>query len=139
MSENQPSQWWRWPLMPFASVAGGLTGAALVFLIQWIGIKKAGFATDGWLVLYVLPTMSSAAFGWVYVFVSYAVAPRWKFVSGVIMTAVLCIACAAKAYTALSHHYGDLSNSIQPILASLFMAAAAVLSLIQVHGDKSMR
>jgi hypothetical protein len=89
-ANTQPSQWWRWPLMPFASVLGATVGAFLFTLLQWVGLKfQGGFAPEGWAMMYLLPLISSATFGFLYTWIACTMAPKAKFITGVVMVTIL--------------------------------------------------
>ena len=77
-------------MIPFASVLGGLAGSAILQLLNWLSLKfYGGFSPDGWMMLYVLPIMSCAAFGFIYTWIACSMAPRAKFITGVVMISVL--------------------------------------------------
>jgi hypothetical protein len=90
--ENEPpakTQWWRWPLIPIAAVLGAFAAALLMAGFQWLSIKFMGGGTDGWLFKYIVPLMSAGAFGWAFVRASCEVAPRGKFITGIVMATIL--------------------------------------------------
>jgi len=52
-TQTESSGWWRWPLLPFASVIGAAIGAILFTFLQWFGLKMhGGYSTDGWFYQY---------------------------------------------------------------------------------------
>ena len=86
-----PAQdWWRWPLLPFAAVAGALAGSIIAVLFLWFGMKlQGGFSEDGWYFRYVMPVISSAIFGYLFAHISCEMAPRGKVIAGTVMVTIL--------------------------------------------------
>jgi hypothetical protein len=130
------SQWWRWPLMPFAAVIGGALGATLFTGLQWLGMKfQGGFAEDGWMFMYVLPMISTAAFGYLYAYISCTVAPRAKFIAGVAMTAVLgALSAFVLVVFWLNPSYAPGRAIFETVKLVLGMAGA-VIALMQLHDE----
>jgi hypothetical protein len=85
--------WWRWPLIPVASVAAGLAAAALVGLF-FSGQALLMFGTThGWWARFVGPVVAMSAFGWAATNAAYATAPAAKFGSTSIVAVVLAVLC----------------------------------------------
>lgn len=130
------SQWWRWPVMPFAAVIGGAVGALLFTALQWLGMKfQGGFSADGWAYIYVLPVISAATFGYLYTYISCTVAPSGKFTAGVVMTSfygvlgtLLCV---------LMWFNPDYTTGRAVVETIRFLAGigAAIVALVQVRDE----
>ena len=75
--DKAPTQdWWRWPLLPFAAVAGALAGSIVATLLMWLGMKlQGGFSEEGWYFRYVMPVIASSIFGFIYTLISCEMAP----------------------------------------------------------------
>lgn len=141
--QNQPqssvaSGWWRWPLVPIAALAGGALASFLFRLIQWLGMKMDGGVTeDGWMFKYILPVIASAVFGWFYIMISCAVAPRGKVITGTVMAAILFLLSATSvviAWLAPRYQIGDALQITIGCIAGIF---AAIFALIEVKNDQA--
>lgn len=135
--ENIKNQWWRWPLLPFASFVGATLGATLFTAIQWLGMKMTGgFSEDGWFFLYVLPVISSAAFGWLYAWITCYVAPAGKVIAGVVMVTVL--ALLSILGLAIAWHWNEYPTieNVRTTLATIAMLVAAIAALVQIHSEQ---
>lgn len=71
-------QWWRWPLVPVAAIAGGVVGAFLLRVIGRFSLNFGGFTEGGWMQTYILPLFVAGTFGWLFVWISHHVAPKQK-------------------------------------------------------------
>jgi len=82
--------WWRWPLIPIASILGAFLGSGAFMLIQWFSMKYSGnFYESGWYFQYIIPLMKDALFGFLVVYCGCSVAPRGKLIVGVVLTTLL--------------------------------------------------
>jgi hypothetical protein len=134
------SQWWRWPLMPFAAVFGGAIGALLFTLLQWVGMKfQGGASVDGWMFAYVVPVLSTAAFGYVYAYLACTVAPRAKFTTGVAMTSVLGVfSLVAGVLMWFNPEYATGRAALETVQFLAGMAGA-ISALVQVRDELNKR
>jgi hypothetical protein len=58
--------WWRWPLMPIASLLGATIASGLLNVVVFFGFMiLSGRQPDGWFLLYVVPLLSYGIFGYV--------------------------------------------------------------------------
>ncbi len=145
MKDNMPAQsessvaseWWRWPLVPIAAFVGGALGSFLFGLIQWLGMKvQGGFTEDGWMYRYILPVITSAAFGWFYAWISCAVAPRGKVITGTVMITILFLVGATSVTIAWLAPQYQIGDAMQITIGSIASFVAAVFVLVQVHADE---
>jgi hypothetical protein len=135
-TEIRKSDWWRWPLLPIAAVAGALIGSTLFGLLQWFGMKlQGGFTEDGWMYRYVLPALTSAVFGWLFVYISCLVAPRGKVIAGTVMTTILVLMGIANLFLIWGLRRYGAGEAIQLTVGSVFTSAAGVFALIQAHNE----
>ncbi len=88
--ENLWEGWWRWPLIPVASVIGAFLGSSAFILLQWFSMKFSGhYNENGWYFQYILPLMRDGLFGFFVVYFGCLVAPRGKLIVGVVLTTLL--------------------------------------------------
>ena len=128
--------WWRWPLVPFAAVLGALVGSALFFLFQWGAMKmQGGFREDGWWFLYIMPVMQAAAFGYFYTWISCAVAPRGKFITGVVMVTTLFVFLVLLLLFAWLKPPVQTGPAIQATLGAIATGIACILGLVQARDE----
>jgi hypothetical protein len=136
VGQTSSNQWWRWPLMPFAAFFGAALGSFLLGLLQWFSMKfQGGYSEDGWWFRYIMPVFTSAAFGWLYIWIACAIAPRGKVVAGTVMITILFIFLIfTLAFTWLSTRY-EVGYEIQVTIGVIATLVAAVVALVQVHGE----
>jgi hypothetical protein len=133
---GQKSQWWRWPLLPFAVVAGALAGAFALTVVQWLGMKwQGGYSEDGWYYRYVLPVVSSAFFGWLYALIALNVAPNAKILASVVMTTILGVISAIGLLSVWSDHRKSLAEAIQSTIGSIASLTAAIVTIVSSRDD----
>ena len=129
-------QWWRWPLVPIAAIAGGMAGSLLFGALNWFSFKlHGGFSEDGWWYRYILPIIISGIFGWLYVKISYYVAPRGKFITGIVMTTLLFIFCFFGLWLTWHFEKYSTSQSIQVTVITIATLIAAVATLVDAHSE----
>ena len=135
--DAKSNQWWRWPLVPIASIVGAGLGSTLFVLFQWFSMKlMGGFSDDGWMYLYILPCMSSATFGFMYIWIACYVAPRGKVITGIVMATILIIASVAGLLYVWSTNANlPTGKSIQNTIEILFTAIACVVSVLHANDE----
>jgi uncharacterized membrane-anchored protein len=134
--KKQSSQWWRWPLLPFAAIGGGLLGSFCFVMLQWLIMKFQGdFHEDGWWYNYILPLLSSAVFGWLYVYITFTVAPKGKVIAGVVMTTLLGVITVVSIGVFWYAKHVPLAYSIQQTVGVLVSFSAAIVGLIQLKNE----
>jgi len=125
------SNWWIWPLLPFAVVIGASIGAFLLTLIQWLGMKmQGGFSEDGWYYLYILPVVSSAAFGWLYAYITLYLAPNGKIIAASVMVTVLGVIMAIGLLIMWLNPNRVLGESVQASIGSIATLVAAIATIV---------
>lgn len=88
--DNLWEGWWRWPLIPIASIIGAFLGSAAFMLLQWFSMKLSGhYNESGWYFQYILPLFRDGIFGFLVVYFGCLVAPRGKLIVGVVLTTLL--------------------------------------------------
>ena len=88
---NNEKQWWRWLLVPIASICGALIIAGLTKVFGRYSLALGGFPSDGYMQKYGLVAVVAGIFGSMIVKISYASAPSHKIKVAGIFT-LLCIA-----------------------------------------------
>ena len=136
-SDKTSSQWWRWLLLPIAASVGGIAGSALFGLVQWIGMKFQGFSEDGWMFLYILPALISGTFGWLYVYISCAVAPRGKVIAGTVMTTLLVVTGLTNLFDVWGLQLYGTGDTVRLTICSIVASAAGIAALVQAHSEHS--
>lgn len=127
--------WWRWPLVPLAAVLGALAGSLALFFVLWLSMKMRGdFNENGWLYLYIIPLMQAATFGYLYTWISCAVAPRGKFITGVVMVTTL-LALHAVALIFVWQRSPDTGAAIQVTVSGIAIGIACIVGLIHAHEE----
>lgn len=130
MQSQEVYQWWRWPLMPLAALAGAILGTLAVALIMWIGMKfQGGYSEDGWYFRYILPLFTSGVFGYIYAKISYEVAPSGKLIAGIVMVTLLGILALVSTVLAWVIPSYSVGEAIQSTVGSLAMMIGAILAL----------
>jgi hypothetical protein len=135
--QQHKNEWWKWPLVPIASIAGACLGVAAFVLMQWVSLKFMGGSADGWLFKYIVPVMSSAVFGYAFIWCACKVAPKSKAITGIVMATLLVLIMVFGFYFAVtnSHNtYGDIILGILQGIAASCAAIAGAKEVIQEHG-----
>jgi len=131
MSAKWSDDWWRWPLVPVAAVAGLIAAwiAATAFL--WLQTKfTGGFSADGWYLLYIVPALASAAAGYGFSMGACMTAPRGQKFAGTAMVTLLVI--VGLLSTAIAWNSGNYSvgQAIQTTVAAVVTVAAAIAAVV---------
>lgn len=129
---NYKSEWWKWLLVPFASVIGAYLCSFIFVLLQWLSIKFMGGNSDGWLFKYIVPFMSSGVFGFAFVWCACNVAPKCKAITGIVMATLLVILMIITVYFAFT----NINNTrVDIIISSLqaFAASFAAIATVKQH------
>ena len=135
-SPKVKSEWWRWPLLPFAAVIGAALGAVLLTLFQWFGMKiQGGFSEDGWYYRYILPVISSAAFGWLYVLITLNVAPRGKVIAAVVLTTIMGVLVVLGIILTWTGPVNDTARAVQSTVGSIASMIAAVATIVSLKDE----
>jgi len=124
------AEWWRWIALPFAAILGAMLCAFIISMLQVASMFLfGGFSTDSVYGKYILPILSSAIFGWIYVLISLKVAPRGKLIAAVVMITVLgVISVITQAYIWMSPDY-SLGYAIHSAIAALTTMGASITAL----------
>lgn len=129
-------QWWRWPLVLPAAAIGGALGAFILTAMQWFALKmQGGFSQDGWYFLYVLPLLSSVAFGWLYTYIAWQVAPKGKAVTGIVLVTLLGIASAFSIFLVWWVLDYPTGQAVQTTLACIANTVASIFSLVGLMSE----
>jgi hypothetical protein len=124
------SQWWRWPLMPFAAFFGSLIGSYLFSLVSWFGAKfRGGYSEDGWYYLYVMPVVSYTIFGWLYAYISRTVAPHSKNIAGAVMVTLFGVFLLGLIFVTWNLDIAR-SEAIRTTIGGIAAIIAAIICLI---------
>ena len=131
VQSQQPYQWWRWPLMPVAAIAGAMLGTLAIGIFMWLGMKfQGGYNEDGWYFRYIMPVFTSGIFGYLYAKISYTVAPSGKLIAGVVMATVLGILVLLSAVLGWVIPSYSTGQAIQATVASIATMIGSVIALV---------
>jgi hypothetical protein len=127
------NSWWRWPLVPFASIlAAGLgsvvANIALLLCLRLLG----GGQPDGFGFLYVLPAVSYGIFGYITSLVSYSLSPSHKLMAAVVMS-FLMLAVLALALFATFSANTQVGLFTHLVIGTVSAAIFSVVALFQSH------
>lgn len=127
-NNNLYDGWWRWPLIPVASMVGAFIGAGGFMLIQWVSMKISGrYSESGWYFQYILPFLRDGIFGFLVVFCGCLVAPRGKLIVAVILTTLMGVLFIFMAISTFKGFYGASSLGALSGLALLVGGIIATL------------
>jgi hypothetical protein len=130
------SQWWRWPLVPFAAFIGGMGAALLLGIFLWFGMKlNGGYTEDGWYYKYIMPVMTYSMFGYFYVYAAMYVAPRGKFITAVVMTTILGVFSVAAIVIAWAVWPESAAKSLQQTVGTIASMVAAVVAITKLRDE----
>lgn len=132
MNKIGSSTWWRWPLILPACIVGSILGSIAMWLFQWLGMKfTGGYSKDGWYFLYILPIITSATFGYLWVKIACQVAPKAKKISAIVTTTILITTLALTIiYSLMNPNYG-MTEKVQSCLGGIAMVIAAIITIIE--------
>lgn len=134
---NPKNEWLRWIALPFAAGIGGTVGAIALTLFLWLGMKmQGGFSEDGWYYRYVLPVMSSAAFGAIYSYIAWAMAPRGKQIAGTVMTTLLCMLMLLSIVITWGSDSIPAGRSVQVTIGAVVTCIASVATLVSMWRER---
>lgn len=132
----KPNEWWRWPLMPLACVAGSLLGTLALGVFLWLGAKfQGGYTTDGWYFRYIAPFIGSCLFGFLWVQIAARMAPAGKLIASIVMGTVL--GCLELLMTALIwiNPNVEVGEAIQFTVFNAGTIAAVIFSTMAIADD----
>ena len=133
-------QWWRWPLMPLASIAGACAGSIVIGLFLWFTMKlQGGFSEDGWFYIYVTPVISSIAFGYNYSYIACSVAPCGKVIAGTVMATLLAIFLIGGVVIFWTSPAKTTEESVQITIGAVACIVAAITALVEAHSQEKTR
>jgi hypothetical protein len=133
------AQWWRWPLIPIAAALGAIAAALLMAGFQWLSLKFMGGGTDGWFFRYLVPLMSAGAFGWAFIRASCEVAPRGKFITGVVMVTILTLYNIALSVYFLLRSASGWGDTLTAVLWGVVATVVGIITLMQFRAENPDR
>ena len=127
--------WWRWPLVPVASILAAAVGAIVLSTIQGIAVGlQDDYSRTGWFHLFIYPVIPSAIFGYLLAGVAFHVAPTARLQAGTVMTTFMGFVLVA--FTTFCWVAGvPAGDAIQTTMGSLAAIAAAVVALLQARKE----
>lgn len=131
------NQWWKWPLVPLASLVGASLAVVAFVLMQWVSLKFIGGSPNGWLFKYIVPVFASGVFGFAFIWSACQVAPRYKAITSIVMSTVLIILLLVILFlicTNPKYSYGVIILSLFQCAVTCFVAVATVLDSIRLYG-----
>ena len=137
-SKASSQDWWRWALLPFATIGGAVIGAFITWFTLWFGMKLRGeIGMDGWYFRYVMPVLVSAVFGCVYAYIAYEMAPRSKAIAGTVMVTILGVLTVIALLQTWVAPDITIGKQINMTVGGAATMIAAVLTLVEVNGKKA--
>lgn len=127
--------WWRWPLVPIASLLAAAVGAIALSTIQGIAVGlQDDYSKTGWFHLFIYPVIPSAIFGYLLPGVAFHVAPTAKLQAATAMTTFMGFVLVA--FTTFCWVAGvPAGDAIQTTMGSLAAIAAAIVALLHSRRD----
>jgi hypothetical protein len=120
--KRKRSQWWRWPLVPIASLAGAIAGGAAYALIWSL---FSGASSDSLFVRYISPLLAGGMFGYLVPQISHIVAPAGKVPAAICMTVIALVThVVGVTIQMVSPEHGA------PLLAEVLYVAAAMVTAV---------
>ena len=134
MSANlrEPTLWWRWPLLPFASVIGATAGGAAYGLLWYF---FSGAAPESPFAHYILPLLAGGTFGYLVPTISHKVAPAGKVAAAISMTVIALVLEIVGIAILLAD-----TQQESPVIQNVIYVAASVIvgiyALREMHESK---
>jgi len=123
--------WWRWPLVPVAAVAGLFAAWIAASVVLWLQMKfTGGFAEDGWYFRYIVPALASAAAGYGYSTAACMTAPRGQKFAGTAMVTLLTIVGLLSTAIAWTSGNYSVGQAIQTTVAAVVTLSAAIATVV---------
>lgn len=136
MTSDKSSQWWRWPLMPFAAVIGALLGTLLITGFNWLGMKMAGFSENGWWYLYIRPLIQAGLFGGIYSWIAYSIVPRGGLIASTVMSTILGVLAVIVLWFAWNATQATVGSRIGDTIYTIALIAGCVVGLRMAHDEE---
>jgi hypothetical protein len=118
--------WWKWPLVPLASLFGSILAVAAFYLMQWLSIKFLGGSSNGWFFQYLVPISASGVFGFAFVWCAGKVAPIYKSRTCIFMAALVVVLTIFDVYLTLTVY----KNTNGDLIVKLLQAVVAIIAAI---------
>ncbi len=137
VEDSYSSQWWRWPLVPVAATIGSVLGSRVVMVLAWFGFKRQGASEDDWMYQYILPATEYGVFGFLFVYIACAVAPRGKVITATVMATLLVLISIANIlviWGLRDYETGvSITRSVGSVIGSISAISAVMLARSE-HG-----
>lgn len=131
---NAWRDWWRWLLVPFASVGGAYIGFYIFMLIQYIHSAN----TDGYLsmiTLIIIPVIGKAIFGFIFGLLSYTIAPRGKMLASVVMITLLAAISILEVLLSFYNLNFSVAIKIQVLIGDIVLIIGAIVGAKKADKD----
>lgn len=133
-------QWWRWPLMPVAAVAGSFIGVAAFMLFGWLSLHVfGGFSNGSWLVRYILPVAAASTAGFLFAFCACNVPPRGGVVSGIVMTTIYAVVKVGWVLSIWLTPGQAMGRTVMELVVGVVAVISAVSYVINFHNESTAR
>jgi hypothetical protein len=133
--KQRRSDWWRWPLVPVASIAGASLAVAIVFVFHWIMVISEANWVELLLYPFVTPIVASGIFGFFWSSIAYLIAPRGKLIAAVVMTIILGFLLALASIRALNDS-GDILDKVKFIVTAIIAMITSICGLVIMNKEK---
>jgi hypothetical protein len=127
--------WWRWPLVPVASIAAGFAGSVAFRLMHWSLELTGDFDERGWYVRYTMPVIQMMVLGGLWAYVATRVAPNHKIMAGVVMASVLGTILLCLNVIGFTLNEFTSAQKLELAAGSLGGIAGAVMGLLKARED----
>lgn len=135
--DPRPGTWWRWPLVPFASLLAGMLATAAFLLVSWLSnVMFEGMGPNSIWVKYITPIMSRGVFGFAWVAVAFNVAPAYKARASLCMTSLL-LALMVGVWVMYFAGSVDMGGweTVNMVLETIALAIGTLLGVVSTTED----
>lgn len=123
--------WWRWPLVPIASIVGAFLGSAVFVVVQWLSMKFSGnYNESGWYFQYIVPLLRDGLYGFLTVYFGCLVAPRGKLIVGVVLTTLIAVVFFGMLFLKLN---GMSDITIIGLISGVVVTIGGIIGVIQTY------
>jgi len=130
--DSRYKKWWRWPLVPIASVA---VVVVWFWSTRWsIGTMEGGLSEYSWWFYFSLLLVISAIAGWFYAWVACQVAPRGKVIAGSVVTTLLIIVELVTIKAVWKFPEFTSAEALSSTGQAIAMSVAAIAAITFVRG-----
>jgi len=135
MSVQASSQWWRWPLVPIASIGGACLASFLFTLLPFFSFKSGAYQETQWHQIYIMPALPYGVFGYVLAYIAHSVAPKGKLVTSAIMATTFIVVMAFAVMLVYLDPTNERQVKIQVTLELVALVVGSLMGIVQGGDD----